>query len=83
MSILHNVQDNRTHVIGPWEVAPLEYYCLLEADKGRTVIYLDHGRAEAGTLSSWRDGKVWARFSEGDTAACCDPKDLVFGIRRL
>jgi len=84
-NVVHNVRDGRNGTVGSWEVEtkPLEYYCLLEVDIGRTVIYRDHGRAEAGTLSSWRDGRVWARFSRGDTAAACDPKDLAFAIRRL
>lgn len=83
--VIHNVRDGRDGTIGSWaiEANPLEYYCLQEIDVGRTVIYRDHGRAEAGTLSSWRDGRVWARFSRGDTAAACDPKDLVFAIRGL
>ncbi len=83
--VIHNVRDGRVGTIGSWEVeaGPIEYLSLVEADIGRTVIYRDHGRAEAGTLTSWRFGRVWARFSRGDTAAACDPRDLVFAIRSL
>lgn len=85
MSVLHTVRDGRSgHVqFRSWEVAPLEYSGLLDDDIGRTVIYRAHGRAEAGTISSWRGGWVWARFSSGDTAACCNPGDLVFGSKEL
>jgi hypothetical protein len=84
-----NVLDRRHGWIGEWEVEPLVYASLRPADVGRTVIYCaSHGRAtmpwgwaEAGTLSSWRDGLVWARFSRGDTAAACRPSDLVFAVR--
>jgi hypothetical protein len=80
---VHNVRDGRHGWSGSWEVEPLAYEALGIADIGRTVIYRDHGRAEAGTLSSYRDGRVWARFSRGDTAAASDPRDLCFGIRPL
>jgi hypothetical protein len=86
---LHNVLDRRYSWIGRWEAVPLDYAALTEADIGRTVIYLDRGReqrwgwAEAGTLSSFRDGLVWARFSKGDTAAACAPHDLMLAARPL
>lgn len=75
-----NVRDGRNGLIGSWHIEPLAYDSLVPSDIGRTVIYRDHGRAEAGTLSSFRDGRVWARFSRGDTAAACDPRDLCFGV---
>ena len=83
--VIHNVRDGRNGTVGSWEIEaePFVYRCLQDADIGRTVIYRDHGRAEAGTLTSWRLGRVWARFSRGDTAAACDPRDLVFAIRSL
>lgn len=83
MARVHNVSDRRHDWIGSWEVEPLDYDKLSEADIGRTVIYRDHGRAEAGTLSSFRSNTVFARFHKGDTAAGCNPRDLVFGIRTL
>ena len=80
--IVHNVDDRRHGWIGSWTVAPLDVSKLTNADVGRTVIYRDHGRAEAGTLTSWRDGIVFARYSRGDTAAGANASDLVFGISR-
>ena len=83
---VHNVTDRRYSWIGSWEVEPLDINALTEADIGRTVIYRDVGRAEAGTLSSFRKEPspiVWARFSTGSTAAGCRPEDLVFGVRTL
>lgn len=78
ISIIHNVRDGRYGYVGLFVVIPLNYDDLTADDIGRTVIYQDHGRAEAGTLASYRDGHVWARFSRGDTAAACDPRDLCF-----
>jgi len=85
MNEMNNVRDRRIVQgwIGSWETAPLEYAKLTSDDIGRTVIYSDYGRAEAGTLSSFRNGNVWARFSTGDTAAACSPGDLQFGIRQI
>lgn len=80
--IVHNVRDGRHGWIGSWELEPLAYDKLTETDVGRTVIYRDHGRAEAGTLTSWRAGLVFARYSRGDTSAAAHPADLAFGIRR-
>lgn len=80
MQSFHNVIDRRNDRIGSWKIEPLDYEDLTDADIGRTVIYRDVGRTEAGTLSSWRDGTVFARFSKGDTAAGCNPDDLVWGI---
>ncbi len=82
VEVVHNVDDRRHGWVGSWEIEPLVYAWLGPADVGRTVIYRDHGRAEAGTLSSWRDGKVFARYSRGDTAAGADADALSFGIRR-
>lgn len=81
--VVHNVADRRYDCIKSFEVEPLIYGLLTKDDIGRTVIYQDHGRAEAGTLSSWRNGVVFARFHKGDTAAGCDPLDLLFAVRRL
>lgn len=82
MSIVHNVVDGRYGWVGSWHTAPLYYKELSDDDVGRTVIYRDHGRAEAGTLTSWRDGIVFALYSRGDTAAGARAEDLVFGIAR-
>ena len=81
--IVHNVEDRRNLWIGSWEAEPLIYDHLSEKDIGRTVIYRDFGRAEAGTLVSWRNGTVFARYSQGDTAAGASPDDLVFGVRTV
>ena len=81
--LVHNVRDGRRGFIGSWVAEPLAYEALVPADVGRTVIYQDHGRAEAGTLASWRDGTVFARYSRGDTAAGANSTDLVFGVRAL
>jgi hypothetical protein len=81
--IVHNVDDRRRGWVGCWETTPLDYDQLGPEHIGRTVIYRDHGRAEAGTLSSWRNGTVFARYSKGDTAAGANASDLVFGVRPL
>lgn len=81
--IVNNVRDRRFDWVGSWKAEPLDVSRLTEADVGRTVIYRDFGRAEAGTLSSWKGGSVWARFSQGDTADACDPADLLLAIGTL
>lgn len=81
--MVHNVSDRRRGWIGPWEVEPLTYESLTAHDVGRTVIYRDDHIVEAGTLSSWRDGLVWARYSTGDTAAASRPENLCFGLRSV
>lgn len=82
---IHNVRDGRHGVIGSWEVEPLRYENLDPSHVGRTIIYRDHGRAEAGTLTSWRDGIVFARYSRGDTAAGADAatSDLLLAIKQI
>lgn len=82
---IHNVTDRRHAWIGSWvvEKEPLDTSRLTSADVGRTVIYSDFGRAEAGTLKSWSDTTAWVRFHQGDTAAACDPDDLFMAIRTL
>lgn len=81
--IVHNVIDRRNDWVGPWEIEaePLDLSKLWAGDEGRTVIYQDFGRAEAGTLSSWNGSVVFVRFHKGDTAAACTPSDLHFAIR--
>ena len=86
--IIDNVTDRRYGWIGSWEVQPLVVADLHPEDAGRTVIYVDRYRpalrqAEAGTLSSWRDGRVWARFTMGDTAAACNPADLFLAVQPM
>lgn len=81
--IVDNVRDGRRGYMGSWIAERLVYDNLCAADVGRTVIYQDHGRAEAGTLTSWRDGTVFARYSRGDTAAGANAADLCFGIKPL
>lgn len=80
---IDNVRDGRIGMIGSWLVEPLVYDLLRPEDVGRTVIYRDHGRAEAGTITSWRDGIVFAKYSRGDTAAGADPRNLSLGIRTI
>lgn len=81
--IIHNVRDRRRHEIGSWTAEPLDVDELTEADVGRTVIYRDHGRAEAGVLTSWRGTTVFAMYSSGDTAAGANASDLVFGLHPI
>lgn len=81
--IIHNVRDGRVGWIGSWEVEPLNYASLASDHVGRTVIYQDHGRAEAGTITSWRDGIVFARYSRGDTSAGADPAQLSLAVRSV
>jgi hypothetical protein len=81
--IIHNVRDGRFGCISSWEVEPLPYEALGPEHIGRTVIYRDHGRAEAGTITSWRDGVVFARYNRGDTAAGAKAADLMLAIRSL
>lgn len=78
--IVNNVRDGRQNWVGTWEVEPLVYDELGPEHVGRTVIYQDHGRAEAGTITSWRDGIVFARYSQGDTAAGADPANLSLAV---
>jgi hypothetical protein len=80
---VNNVRDGRHGMTGSWEVEPLVYEALRPDHIGRTVIYQDHGRAEAGTLTSWRDGVVFARYSRGDTAAGADPASLSLAVRQI
>lgn len=82
-SIAHNVRDGRNGNIGSWEVKPLVYDELGPEHIGRTVIYHDHGRAEAGTITSWRDGVVFARYSRGDTAAAASPDNLLLAVAQI
>lgn len=85
MITLHNVWDQRRKWIGSWEVEPLVYDKLSHNDIGRVVIYKpSQGNNEAGILSSFRDGLVFARFTpEGITNAACKPEDLCFGMKAL
>jgi hypothetical protein len=70
--------------IGSWEVALLNINLLRNEDIGRTVIYSDsRGKSEAGTLVSWNNRHVFARYSSGDTAAASYAMDLTFGIKPL
>jgi hypothetical protein len=82
---LYNIHDARHGWVGSWEAEPLDYAALVPGDVGRTVIYRRRGFWDggAGTLTSWRDGIVFARFHRGDTSAACDPADLAFAVRTL
>ena len=80
--IVPNVSDGRIGWIGPWEVEPLPVTLGPELI-GRTVIYVDHNRAEAGTVTSYRDSTIFARYSRGDTAAGARLSDLQLGVRPL
>lgn len=77
---VHNVRDGRVPCIRSYETEPLVYNELGPDHVGRTVIYRDHGRAEAGTITSWRDGTVFAKYSQGDTAAGAKASDLLLAI---
>jgi hypothetical protein len=80
--IVHNVEDRRNGCVGSWVVEPLVYKDLtVEEHLGRTVIYSSHNRAEAGTITSWRGGIVFARYSGGDTSAGASAECLCLGIR--
>ena len=81
--IVSNVRDGRHGWVGSWEAEPLNYDALGPEHIGRTVIYRDHGRAEAGTITSWRNGVVFARYSRGDTAAGAAATDLLLAVRSL
>jgi hypothetical protein len=81
--IVDNVHDGRRGYIGSWIAEPLIYEKLCWEDVGRTVIYQKCGGGEAGTLNSWRDGIVFARYTRGGTAAGASAADLVFGLRPL
>lgn len=83
IQLAHNVDDRRRSWVGSWEVEPLDYSRLGPEHVGRTVIYRDHGRAEAGTITSWRNGVVFARYSRGDTSAGANASMLVLGVRPL
>lgn len=80
-----NVTDRRNFWIGEWETEPLIYKRLTEIDLDRKVIYVGKHwlDKEVGTINSFRDGIVWVRFHSGSTAAACNPRDLVFGIKPL
>lgn len=80
---IHNVKDGRRGWIGAWTTEPLVYDELGPEHIGRTVIYRDHGRAEAGTITSWRNGIVYAKYSRGDTAAGANATDLVLGVQSI
>lgn len=83
MGIINNVYDGRYGLIGSRDTEPLEIAKLTADDIGRTVIYRDHGRAQAGTLTSWRDGIVFAIYSRGDTSAGANPGDLVLDVSNV
>jgi len=76
MTTFHNVRDGRIGFVKSFEAEPLQYDKLAPEHVGCTVIYSDHGRYEAGTITSWRDGIVFARYSRGDTAAGASPDRL-------
>jgi hypothetical protein len=80
--IIHNVRDGRLGWIGSFEVEPLVYDALGPEHIGRTVVYQDYGRAEAGTLTSWRNGIVFARYSRGDTSAGANAANLSLAVEK-
>lgn len=81
--MIHNVWDGRVGCIRSYEAEPLMLETLTPDHIGRTVIYRDHGRAEAGTLTSWKNGIVFARYSRGDIAAGADPGSLMLAIEAV
>lgn len=87
MIIVNNVTDKIRKYICPWivESEHLDYDALTEFDCYRPVIYVDSsGKAEAGVISSWRDGIVFVQYHNPNaTAAATKPEDLYFGLKRL
>lgn len=83
MTRVNNVLDKRAGWIGSWDTEPLVVGSLTKADVGRTVIYQDHGRAEAGTLVRWDRDTVWARYHQGDTAAAAPARSVVLAVRQV
>src|SRR6185369_1038253 len=81
MQIIHNVDDRRHGFVGSFEIEPLVFDQLGPEHVGRSVVYQDHGRAEAGTITSWRDGIVFARYSRGSTAAGASADRLSLVVR--
>jgi len=80
---LHNVRDGRAGCVRSYEAEPLAYDALTPDHVGRTVVYRDHGGDEAGTITSWRGGIVFAQYSRGDTAAGAKASDLFLVIDTL
>jgi hypothetical protein len=80
--IVNNVRDGRRGWIGSFEVEPLVYDALSPEHIGRTVVYQDFGSAEAGTLTSWRNGIVFARYSRGDTSAGANAANLSLVVEK-
>jgi len=74
--MIHDVRDGRVGLIKSFAVRPLIYAELGPEHIGATVVYRNHGRAEAGTITSWRDGMVFAKYSRGDTSAGAKASDL-------
>jgi hypothetical protein len=89
--IVDNVKDRRRQLVGSWIAESFDYSKINASYAGRTVIYRDQlrrsdptkGNAEAGTISSWANGVVFARYTTGDTAAGCFAGDLLLGVRPL
>jgi hypothetical protein len=50
---------------------------LTPSDVGRRVLYMDYGRCEEGTLSSWTASTVFVKF-KGATGEACNPEDVEF-----
>ena len=83
---LWNVEDRRYGWIGEWEVEGLSllYQPLDWTSIGRTVIYQNHKKIEAGTITSFKGNTVWVRFGvAGSTSAGCKRETLVFAVRPL
>jgi hypothetical protein len=78
---VHNVRDRRSgRIVSTMECERLSYESLTEDHVGRTVIFHDGIRLEAGTITSWRDGVVFARYTQGDTAAGAKAEDLLLVV---
>lgn len=78
--LIHNMRDRRNDWVGTFECEPLVYDALTERDIGRTVVYRKSAPAEAGILTSWKGGLVFARYGKGDTAAGSKPENLLLVI---
>jgi hypothetical protein len=77
---IHNVTDNHRGWVGSWLAEPL---AIAKLTSGAKVIFRGCDAAEVGIVTSWNDQRVWARFHQGDTAASCDPGDLMFAVMPL
>ena len=73
----HNVDNGVKHRIATFVTTGVVGLDPRNLVVGNYVIYHRHdGGMEAGVVSSWKDGLAFVRFTSGETAAACDPKQL-------